>query len=301
MKTVLYAQCQAQDPDHHGYHAWRTYFKEAGWTVIDFDYTIEEHRLGVDGMRRLFRLLLENEKPDLVWHGLYMLEFTREDLDRAKCPVIGWCSDDGWRLNHSIDFAPGHDAMITAIPSAVAQYEKAGHKAVWVPWCVNESQYPRVSDDGEGVVFVGQKLPYRERFLGELWKRGLKLGVYGLGWGDSPGLKWGTMVSKIHKAAVVLGMCEATLGGLQVKARHVEVPALGRVHVINDDPDVSAVYGPTLTAATYRDANECVDVVRRLQADAELRRGIEDDAYGVVTERYTWDRWLGPVIEEVMG
>lgn len=305
MPILLYCQIEAQNPNHWAYRNWRAWFLEAGWTVIDFDYEIETIRLGADGMRDLLRKVVLAESPDLLWHSLYQEEFPPEFVaslqERVpRMPWLGFASDDAFRLPHSLHWGRAHTLILTTEPGAQVAYREMEIPTRLCPWAAHPPSYilPVVNAVArDGVLFIGQRLSYREAMLEALAQQGGPVvAVYGVGWGTGIPT-WVEMLDLYARAAVVLGInaCGDGSGRPQVKARHVEVAMLGQPHLVNADPGLDIVF-PGLCPWRYTSVESCV---AQLHGRGTLLDEGVSDAQAVALREHTWTRRLVPILQDL--
>jgi spore maturation protein CgeB len=127
-------------------------------------------------------------QPDLIFLVFYTDQIKIETIKylSSKYKTIGWFGDDTWRFDiHTKLYAPYFTYCITTDKFTVEKYYEIGQKNVILSqWAaIDQHQIPYF--DGKynfDVTFVGGNHPYREWYVKELSKRGIKIETFGHGW-----------------------------------------------------------------------------------------------------------------------
>ena len=309
--TLLYCQCEAQNANHWAFQNWRRYFNETGWSVIDFDYEIEALRLGREGMWDILLKLLRHEHPDMIWHGLYQDEFSPQILEEMHryAPMVGFASDDSWRLEHSLIYAPSYTRILTTESSALPQYREVGATPVLCRWAVHPPAYPvkRIEEKPLDVVFIGQALPYRIEMARRLRERDVRLVCSGKGWREAfPETSWATrplvwkeMIAAYAHSRIVLGMCQGVDGQPQIKARHVEIPALCHFHLVNHDDHLSEYFDLT-DVPMWTDEDDLIEKILYYLHHPEERQTIARKQYTQCITMHTWAHRISDLMTRLL-
>lgn len=131
-------------------------------------------------------------RPDLIFFSLYTDQFDFATLDylKSKYKTVAWFGDDTWRFdNFSSSYAPHFTWCITTDKFSVEKYRAIGQsKVIESQWAAID-EHPISEWDGKydfDVSFVGLKNDYREWFIDELRRRGIKVEVFGQNWENGP-------------------------------------------------------------------------------------------------------------------
>ncbi|WP_417537727.1 CgeB family protein [Marinomonas sp.] len=203
-------------------------------------------------------------QPDLIFFCLFQNQFEHQTLRTLKSQfkTMNWFGDDQWRFDSfSRHYANDFSFCITTDQFSVNKYHAIGqNNVVYSQWAAIDSHLDlseeHKSSVAEGylydVSFVGGYHPYRQWFIRELEKKGIKVAVYGNGWPNGA-LKAEDMIELFKQSKINLNLSNSvswdlrymfsnprsffSLGRMflgksvknasQIKARNFEIPFFG--------------------------------------------------------------------------
>ena len=162
--------------------------KAMGVDVILFDYVTRWQVVGQEQMNKELLQAVLAEMPDLVLVSLYTDQFIPEVLDAIKCHTISvyYAYDDMWRTEFVDHWAPHFTWVTTSYIKGVENMRARGHSnGIYLSLACCHYAYvkkdlPKIYD----ISFVGMKHPHRQWLVRHLEKSGLRVRVWGRGWGD---------------------------------------------------------------------------------------------------------------------
>jgi spore maturation protein CgeB len=160
-----------------------------GHDILYFDYMTLMQKHGRNWMNRRLLEVVRLERPELMLTVLFKDELDPTALLEAKkhTTTINWFCDDHWRFEtFSRHWAPCFTWVVTTAASALPKYAALGHRhVIKSQWACNHFLYRR-SDLPltDGVTFVGQPHGNRPQMIEAIRKAGIKVRVWGNGWGD---------------------------------------------------------------------------------------------------------------------
>jgi len=162
--------------------------KSMGLEIILFDYLSRFQEVGRETMNDEFHQLVLQQNPDVTLVSLYTDQFIPETLDQDKSHKISiyYAYDDMWRTTFVDYWAPHFTHVTTSYIKGVENMRARGHpNGIYLSFACNHYAYiKKDSPKRYDVSFVGMKHPHRQWLVHWLEKSGLKVHVWGRGWGD---------------------------------------------------------------------------------------------------------------------
>jgi len=198
--------------EHHNfYHS----LVHMGHDIVYFDYMTLIQKHGREGMNRRLLEVVRSERPELMLTILFKDELDPAVLQEAKkhTTTINWFCDDHWRFDDfSRHWAPCFTWVVTTAASALPKYAALGHRhVIKSQWACNHFLYRRsdlpLTDD---VTFVGQPHGNRPQVIEAMRKSGIKVRVWGNGWGSGR-IDQDGMISLFGRSRINLNLSNASI------------------------------------------------------------------------------------------
>jgi len=191
---ILYVNMQydygikERGPCYIGEDGFKKTLINAGNEVIPFYYDKYLYQSSYSQLQTDLTNFADKIQPDLIFINLYTDQIEIETLKylTSKYKTAGWFGDDTWRFDeYSKLYAPYFTYCITTDKFSVEKYKEIGQKNVILSQWAAIDQHTIPNFEGKyefDVSFVGGKFPYREWYINELAKRGIKVETFGHGW-----------------------------------------------------------------------------------------------------------------------
>ena len=224
----------------------------------------------------------QHSNPDavLVVKGDQLGAAWWEAVDASRTPTVLWLYDELRRMRYSMADLAQIGAVASYSPLDVQAMRNTGIHAQFVP-LGHDSLTEFTAQPTGDLSFVGARYPNRERLLRRLAGAGIPVIAYGRTWSRhpwdvlrtrqfaGPGIRTGRDLGRARAYGAMAGSA-ATLNmhGDQdgFTMRTFEAPGVGAVQLI-DRADVSAFYEPGNEVLVFSDADELVDLARRVLRD----------------------------------
>ena len=188
----------------------------------------------------------------------------------------------------------GHiDLALTAAPECVEWYQKEGCPALYFPEASDPAIFhpmpdlPKIHD----VSFVGACYGIRKDIVNALRKAGIKVSAFGNGW-DGGRISTADVPKLFAQSKVVLGV--GTIGHCRdfyaLKMRDFDAPMSGSFYLTHDNPDLASLFERDREFATYRTADECVEIARHYLREDAIRETIAAAGCRRAVREHTWTR-----------
>jgi len=188
-----------------------------------------------------------------------------------------------------IDIAPELDLAWTSARVACEWYMVEGGNPLYLAeGCSSDLFVPGDVAQDLDASFVGQGYGFRPEFIDRLRRMGVSVQAFGYGWPDG-GLSESDMIRVMQRSKVILG-----LGGIgwseglkNVKGRDFDAPCVGP-YVTSYNPDLSDWFQIGSEIACFSNADEAVDVIRRLLLDEKARARVAARGRARCLLEHTW-------------
>jgi hypothetical protein len=256
--------------------------------------------------RRVRRALINNfgncSTPfDVVWvnNGELVGRDAATILRRLGKRLVLYVNDDpmggrdGKRFDSLLGAIPEYDLCVVVRQQNVEEFQKAGAKSVHrIFMSYDEVAHRPLEPDEQSspefdseIAFVGTWMPERGPFLVELLRRGLSISIWGGRWQKAP--EWAELktawrgpsvegrdyVRSIAGAKICLGLLSKGNRDLHT-TRSAEIPYAGGLLCAERTSEHLAMYHEGEEAVFWSDAEECVEICRRLLSDSMERERI---------------------------
>ncbi|HXH73867.1 MAG TPA: glycosyltransferase [Bacteriovoracaceae bacterium] len=175
---------QARGPNTIGQLGFLASLKKLGHEVTAFYY--DKY---LEDLPRLQAELLkkaDDVKPDLIFFIIFRDHFSTGTLDtlKSKYKTVNWFGDDSWRFeSFTRTYAPHFSHCITTDKYSIPKYHKLGCKnVIRAQWAAIDCPFTHAGSYKYDVSFVGGFNQYRNWFVKQLAKMGVKVECFGHGW-----------------------------------------------------------------------------------------------------------------------
>lgn len=299
--------------------------------ILLFDYftEFEEHSKNV--MNNKVKHIISVEKPDIsIFCILWENQFDEEIISslRKDTKTVIYFFDDPWRQKFVRYWIKYFDYFTTSDYYMYKQYEMEGFSnVVFSPFGFNSSIYKKLELEKKfDVSFVGGYSPLRKYIFHLLEKEGIKVNVFGRGWG-----KGGTWISQeemvkvfnqskinlnlsnaIYNDARFLFWASYSLKNIkqlillrkhkeQVKGRHFEINACGGFQLSYFVPGLNMVYKIDKEIAVYEDLKFIPEEIKFFLSNGELRNSIAENGYKRSIKDHTAQNYMKSLVKRVLG
>jgi len=279
--------------------------------------------------------------PDLILYLSYGEQFSIETLDylKSKYKTAAWFGDDSWRFDsYSKKYANHFTYCITTDSYSVNKYKKVGqHNIILSHWAVID-QYPVPKFKGYeyDVTFIGGYHKYRDWYLSELRMQGVRVEVFGRGWGNgylSPErmteifasskininiadydpydfryiLSQSSSVVKRIKDTVRMSFCTDkfikkikvynSIG--QIKQRTFEIPFFGGFQISDYSPAIQNFFELGQEIVCSKDVKEAALLAKYYLENEEERETIKQRGHIRAVNNYGYSNCLANILEKI--
>lgn len=238
--------------------------------------------------------------PDIVFCILQENQIEIETLKSLKeiFFTVNWFGDDQWRFdNFSSKYANYFDACITTDKFSVDKYKEIGQEnIIRSQWASLPStvEYGKVNYKYD-VTFIGGASRFRQWFVKELEKRGIKVHCFGFNW-DNGRVSYEEMeeiflTSKINlnisnstqydiryllaNPRNIINTLRAAKNKSQTKARIFEIPVQGGFELTEYVPSLEDYFNIGEEISCYRDIDEAELLIKYYLAHDDEREAIK--------------------------
>lgn len=297
--------------------------------VLLFDFMDELKHEGKKAMNEKLRLFIRIEKPDVTLFCLFENEidvYTVTEL-RDQTKTVVYFFDDPWRQSFARHWIKHFDYFTTSDYYMYKQYESEGiKKVIYTPFGFNQTLYVKKDlDKTYDVSFVGGFSPLRKWIIDLLAKEGVKVNVFGRGWG--PGVKWlsmDEMVDTFNQSKINLNLSNGTSKDTsmllhsfrslkavkhnllnkkikeQVKGRHFEINACGGFQLSYFIPGLNLFYEIDKEIAVYEDVYNLPAEIKFFLNNNDLRTDIANAGYIRSIEDHSSQKYLSIMLNKIV-
>lgn len=282
--------------------------------VVDFHYDIIRHQ-GADVNVELLSTI-KKERPDITLVVLFKDDFDVQALDRARksTTLVSWGSDDhvDFDTGYMPRYAPHFDCCVTTYKPSVPWYVAVGQPNVIVSqWGCNLHFY-HPSDKGYlyDVSFVGLNYGLRLQLLNHLWKRGIRVAVFGRNWSKTRlewrrgseftllGRRWmkprwlspAEMVKVYGRSKINLCINNNIIGVENIKGRNFEVPGCRGFLLSGLAQNLEEYFEIGKEVVVYKDPDDLVEKIQYYLEHEDERKGIAQAGYERVLRDHTYEK-----------
>ena len=297
--------------DHLGaYLPWDMYLykplREAFSKVILYDYLERRTEIGVKAVNEEIIALVRREHPKYVlWTSWQydIFESTFAAIRQEGTVVVGWFFDDEWRFDdYSRWRIPYLDYCVTNAVSAVPKYKALGARVIQtIPntgiainrdWSHTEETY--------NVSFVGgRNCADREQYLSRLSRSGIKVDLFGQGWGGY--VSFDRMLNIFQTSKINLNFSKPAISFLpkQLKGRLFQVCLAGGFMLTEYAPGTENYFAIDKEIVCFENAEEMIAKVKYYLRYDEERRAIARAGWERATREYTSSRMVAEAFTQI--
>ncbi len=298
--------------------------------VLLYDYYSEYKQAGKEMMNKKLREVILRDKPDvaifcLLWEG----QFDEEIISslRKYTKTIIYFFDDPWRQKFVRHWIKYFDYFSTPDYYMFQQYKLEGIKnVIYSPFGFNSSIYKKLDVEKKyDVSFVGGYSPFRNWVKHLLEKEGIRLNIFGRGWGKSG--RWisqDEMIKVFNQSKINLNLSNSSSYDIsfliwslpsfknikqllllkknkeQVKGRHFEINASGGFQLSYFIPSLNQIYEIDKEIAVYEDVRQLPGEIKFFLNNDELRNSIANRGYEHSLREHTAQLYLKNLVEQVL-
>lgn len=276
--------------------------------VLLFDYYSECQKSGIRKINQSLGEFIQSEKPDVSVFCLYKEEFEDRFLAeyRKHTKTIAYFIDDEWRQDFFRRYIPHFDHFSTRDYYLYRSYLAEGlNQAIYCPLGFNDKIYIKkdlpIKYD---ISFVGGSNPERRWIVDLLQKEGLKVNVFGRGWGLED--RWVTqeeMVDIFNQSRINLNLTNSKIYDVRfmlyalkyprslrsilrsqktkegIKGRHFEICGSGGFQLSFYVRGLNLFYQIDKEIVVYENIDSIADYIKFYLKNEELRVDIAKSGY----------------------
>lgn len=298
--------------------------------VLLFDFFEEFRASGKETMNKKMMDFLKSEKPDFTIFCLFENEMDEKIIDslRSFTKTMVNFYDDPWRQTYVKHWIKYFDYFSTSDYYMFKKYESENiSNMLYSPFGYNEQIYLKKDLNPKyDVTFVGGFSPLRKWTINKLLKEGIKVKVFGRGWGDSHDwLSLEQMVDVFNQSFINLnlsngisrdaGLIFSSLNSLkalkhiylnkkskeQVKGRHFEINACGGFQLSYFIPGLNLVYEIDKEIAVYEDVYNLPEEIKYFLKDESVRNQIADAGYLRSLNEHSAQKYLSVLLNKIFS
>ena len=297
--------------------------------VVHFDFYNEFRNSGKEMMNKNLKAFIQNEKPDVALFCLYEDEFDPDVLDELReiTRTVVYFFDDPWRQSFVKKWTKHFTFFSTPDYYMFNKYKLEGIQNVFfTPFGFNVNIYKKIEIDKKyDVSFVGGYSPLRKWIFTELKKQGIKVIVFGRGWGsEASWLSYDEMVLIFNQSKINLNLSNTTDSDFrflfwslkspkalkqlfllkknkeQIKGRHYEINACGGFQLSYFVPGLNLAYEIDKEIAVYENLISLPKILKYFLEDNELRETIANAGYVRSQKNHTAQNYLKVLVNKIM-
>ena len=272
--------------------------------VIYHNYLERIQQIGKSAMNNEIIDIVKKEKPEYVFFHTYQNQIKDNTLDKIGklgSKVVAWFTDDHWRFDNYSRFVAKHVfCAITTDRDAYKKYRNLGINVIRSQWASNPHYYKRIPTDFKyDVSFVGQNYGNRANFLKFLKNKGIRLKVFGKGFGDY--LEFNNIIKIFNESKINLNLSGSSANNRikQIKGRIFEVPMCGGFLLTEYVEGIEEYFHIGKEIECFKDKYEAIDKINYYLKNEEKRIKIAEAGYITSHEKHTWEKRLRNVFIEL--
>lgn len=275
-----------------------------GHEVIRFDFGQLRRRYGLTVMNKILLETVFRYNPDVMFFVIVndkiSGEVLKEITDNTRTITINFNSDDHWRFDNFTRFwADKFNWNITTHYDSIEKYRNIGYESViYSQWACNHYLYrplktPKLYD----VTFIGQPHGIRRDFIEKLTKAGIKVDIWGSGWGNGR-VSLMEMVKIYNQSKINLNISTASTSNVnQIKGRDFEVPGTGSFLLTGHSEELTHYYKPGQDIETYQNVDEAIDKIRYYLKNEAERESIASNGLTATLQSNTYEIRFNKIFE----
>ena len=313
-KKILLAGWDCENKqDSNASQAWYSNLKKIFGKVATFSPKKNYFIYGKEVMNRRFLELINKEKPDFIFFTLIYDEFDPKVFVEIKerfpeLQMISFNSDDSWRFGDYYQYySLFFDYILTPSHYTLSSYKKNGIKGVSVSYGVNLDYYrPLNLEKKYDVVFIGRPGKERVDYLKFLINEGIKVNIWGDGWGAYPEFKsfyHGILSSEdwlrvVNQSKINLNFSMGGDGKPQFKGRTMEVFACKSFCLVGYCKDYLNIFNNN-EIVMFKDKKDLLKKINYYLIKDDKREKIANSAYKKIIKKYNLELELYELFNKI--
>lgn len=315
-RTALCSLWNCEDkknwPYQLGYLVYKDLFKE----VFLFDPKMERLKYGSKIMKeRLFDIIID-KNPDYIFLLLEANDIGLDTLEKIKnvspkTKTIAIFGDDDIHFEtRSRYYALFLDYCISCPIKYAESYKKDGLKnAIPFPGGVNTKNFrPMNLNKKYDVVCIGQPYSYRVEIIRFLIKNGIKVNIWGHGWGKYPEfekiyggpLDHEEIVKVVNQTRIYLGFCKNRLGESHNTGKFFESSACGTFCLVDEFPEYNEYLKINKEIVMFRDNKDLLEKIKYYLKNESKRENIAQRAYKKVIKNHSYHTIYTEIFQRIL-
>jgi spore maturation protein CgeB len=264
-------------------------------------------------------------KPEVIFFILQLGQIKKNTLKKLKNDghyLVNWFGDDQWRFDDfSSKYASYFDACITTDKFSVEKYKAIGQKNIirsqWAS-LPSKIEYKNIKYKYD-VSFIGGVNRFREWFVKELSKRGVKVHCFGAGWKNGR-VSYDEMEAIFVTSKINLNISNSTQYDIryllanprnilntlrsaknksQTKARIFEIPVQGGFELTEYVPSLEDYFNIGKEIVCYRDIDEAELLINYYLKHEDEREDIKLTGVEKARKEHTFKNRIIEFMKEV--
>jgi len=315
-KKLLLVVWASENDYYAPMQAWHEPFSKYFSNIIKFDTQKSLIQNGQKETNRLFIELLKKEQPDYLFIYLVSDPFYMDTLINIKkiCPKIKIISlfgdDDHHFEKYSIFCSSFIDYILGVQTSAFPRYKKYGINNVFFTSIIDpEINKPMEIEKKYDVVFIGtpRKKGGRYEYIKYLKDKGVKIKLFGYGWGDYPEFKdiyLGPLHNKdiirvINESKINLCFSKNIFGTPHIKGRVFEVAACNSFQLVENSPPLKELFKEGKEMVFFNDGEDLLRKINHYLGNEGEMKKIAKAAYEKIITKYNLNSELGLLMAKI--
>ncbi|MEK6908493.1 MAG: glycosyltransferase [Nanoarchaeota archaeon] len=297
-EKILFAAWSCNNPNYFAYQTWNSPLKKLFKKVISFDPQENTYKFGKDRMNKDFLKIIAKEKPEYLFLWLIYDEFYPKTLFSIKkispkTKVINFCGDDDAQF---YDYSSLNSFFVDYSLITHKEFIKNYKNKAFFSVGTNTDQFkPLGLEKKYDVTFIGTPKTDRAEFVSYLMNKGVKIRVFGAGWGQYPEFKkiYGGFLDKedytkvINQSRINLCFNKNYLGTTHVIQKFFEINACKSFMLTEYCKGYSDLFISGKELVMFKDSKELYEkVIYYLKNENEMEK-IAESAYEKIIADYS--------------
>jgi spore maturation protein CgeB len=320
---------EARGPSYEYQNVYLPLADVAGEPPILFDFMATGRAVGRARMNQRLLELVANERPEVTLLCPFEDELDPRVLEKLRDHSRTGCYffDDPWRQAFVRRWVRHLDFFTTPDYTMFLRYRAEGLAgAIFTPFGYNERIYRKLDlERCYDVSFVGGYSPLRRWIVDRLAAEGIRVQLFGRGWGAERWLGHEEMVEVFNRSRINLNLSNAACYDLefllhslrswralrsiaslrktreQVKGRHYEINGCGGFQLSHYVPGLNIAFELEREIVAYDDVRTMPELIRLYLKDEALREEIARRGHQRSLREHTAQGYLRRMLEQARG
>ena len=307
---ILFAAWSCHNQNYFAYQTWDEPLKAIFKEVISFDPQEYTYKFNKDKMNRDFLRIIEKEKPNYVFLWLIYDEFYPKTLFSIKkispkTKVINFCGDDDAQF---YDYSSLNSFFVDYSLITHKEFIKSYKNKAFFSVGTNTKQFRPLDLKKEyDISFIGTPKTDRAEFVSYLMNKGIKIKVFGAGWGQYPQFKkiYGGFLDKedytkvINRSKINLCFNKNYLGNTHVIQKFFEINACKSFMLTEYCKGYSDLFKLGKELVMFKDEKELYNKIIYYLKNEKERERIAERAYNKIIKKYSSESELKRIFKEI--